>query len=191
MPESTFRGMLGFLDRIGIYDVVLPFILVFTIVFAILEKTKVLGTETIDNKQYSKKNINAMVAFVIAFFVVGSSKLVDILTEVSGHTIILLFTMICFMLLLGTFYKEGEIDIGTRWNKLFMVIMFIGILLIFFNALKMESGKSWLRYGLEFLNKYWQSEWLTAIIFILAIVLFMVYITKEKKPVKEEKKTES
>ena len=72
MPESTFREMIGFLDKIGIYDVVLPFILVFTIVFVILEKTRVLGTETIEGKPYTKKNINAMVAFVIAFFVVGS-----------------------------------------------------------------------------------------------------------------------
>ena len=39
---SVFRGALVFLDEIGIYDVVLPFLLVFAVVFAIFEKTKVL-----------------------------------------------------------------------------------------------------------------------------------------------------
>ena len=42
---STFREVLLFFEQIGIYDVVLPFLLVFTIVFAILEKTKLFGTE--------------------------------------------------------------------------------------------------------------------------------------------------
>ena len=62
---STLRGVLGFFVDIGIYDVVLPFLLVFTIVFAIFDKTKVLGTEVIDGHKYPKKNLNAIVAFVI------------------------------------------------------------------------------------------------------------------------------
>ena len=68
VEETVFRGIIGFLEQIGIYDVILPFLLVFTIIFAILEKTKVLGTETIEGKRYTKKNINAMVAFVISFY---------------------------------------------------------------------------------------------------------------------------
>ena len=56
--ESVFRGVMTFFDKLGIYDVVLPFLLTFTIVFAILEKTKVLGTESIEGKSYSKKNLN-------------------------------------------------------------------------------------------------------------------------------------
>ncbi|MBI4149215.1 hypothetical protein HY491_02105, partial [Candidatus Woesearchaeota archaeon] len=85
MAESAFRGMIGFLDTIGIYDVVLPFVLVFTIAFAILEKTRVLGTEEIDKVKYTKKPLNALVAFVISFFVVGSGELVGILTTVSSQ----------------------------------------------------------------------------------------------------------
>ena len=44
VEQSVFRGIIEFFEKIGIYDVVLPFLLVFTIVFAILEKTKVFGT---------------------------------------------------------------------------------------------------------------------------------------------------
>jgi len=188
MAESTFRGMIDFFDRIGIYDVVLPFILVFTIVFAILEKTRILGTETIENKTYTKKNINAMVAFAIAFFVVGSSKLVEILTKVSGHTVVLLFLGVCFMLLLGSFYKEGEIDIGNTWNKIFIVIMFIGIALIFFNAIETDSEETWLEYGWEYLTDHWGEDWLPSIIFVVGTILLIYFITKESKTKKEEKK---
>ena len=68
---STFRNVLEFLDTLGVYDVLLPFILVFAIMFAILEKSKVLGTETKGDVTIPKRNINSLVAFVIAFFVVA------------------------------------------------------------------------------------------------------------------------
>ena len=51
---SPFREVIQFFDGIGLFDVVLPFLLVFTIVFAIFEKTKVLGTEEIEGHKYTK-----------------------------------------------------------------------------------------------------------------------------------------
>src|SRR3989339_539361 len=58
---SVFGESIQFLAKLGIYDVVLPFLLVFTIVFSLMEKTKVLGTE---------KNIFMVIVFVsiIAIF---------------------------------------------------------------------------------------------------------------------------
>ena len=55
---STFRGVLEFFQDLGVYDVILPFLLIFTIVFAILEKARVFGTEEIDGTKYTKKNHN-------------------------------------------------------------------------------------------------------------------------------------
>ena len=81
MAESVFRGVISFFGDIGLYDVVLPFLLVFTIVFAILEKTKVFGVEEIEGKKYTRKNLNAMASFVIAFLVSSIFK-----HNVSGST---------------------------------------------------------------------------------------------------------
>ena len=52
--ESVLGGVIDVFERIGVYDVVLPFILVFTIVFAILEKTRVLGVEVYGDKEWDK-----------------------------------------------------------------------------------------------------------------------------------------
>ena len=41
VEASGFRGVIDFLGKLGVYDVILPFLLIFTIVFAILEKTKI------------------------------------------------------------------------------------------------------------------------------------------------------
>ena len=70
MAETVLGGVLGFFRELGVYDVLLPFILVFTITFAILERTKLFGTEKDSkNVDHTKKNLNAMVAFVVAFLV--------------------------------------------------------------------------------------------------------------------------
>ena len=59
MAETVLGGVIGFFQRIGIYDVVLPFLLTFTIVFAILEKTRVFGVEKIEGADYPRKNLNS------------------------------------------------------------------------------------------------------------------------------------
>ncbi|MBU0629102.1 MAG: hypothetical protein KKC75_07980 [Nanoarchaeota archaeon] len=170
---SAFRGVIEFFQDIGLYDVVLPFLLVFTIVFAILEKTRVFGMETIDGKQYTKKNLNSITAFVLAFFVIASSKLVEIITTVSSYTVILLLLSILFLLLVGSFMKEGEGGFLTgNWNYFFMIIMFIGIALIFIYAL------GWWDTLWAFFQFQTGGEVVGSIILIAIIVLFIWYIVK-------------
>jgi hypothetical membrane protein len=153
--------------------VVLPFLLVFTIVFAILEKTKVLGTETIDGKQYTRKNINSITSFVMAFFVVASSKLVEIITTVSSYTVILLLLSVLFLLLVGSFMKEGD---GTflqgNWNYFFMIMMFVGIVIIFVYAL------GWWDKVWDFFRFETGGEVVGSIILLVIIILFIWYIVK-------------
>jgi hypothetical membrane protein len=185
---SAFRNVIEFFEDIGLYDVVLPFLLVFTIVFAILEKTKVFGTETIDGKQYTKKNLNAVTAFVIAFFVVASSKLVEIITTVSSYTVILLMLSVLFLLLVGSFMKEGEGGfLKGNWNYFFMLIMFIGIVLIFIYAL------GWWDTMWDFFKFETGGEVVGSIILLVIIVLFIWYIVKSEphKETTTAKKEES
>ncbi len=173
---TPFRGIIEFFGDIGLYDIVLPFLLVFTIVFAILEKTRVLGTEKIEGKEYTKKNINAMAAFVMAFFVIASSRLVEIITEVSSHVVILLLLSVLFLLLVGSFVKEGAgVFLEGGWRMLFMFIMFAGIILIFLNAL------GWLEKFWDFIGRGQASNAVGSIILIVIIILFMVYIVKEPR----------
>ncbi|MFC1768817.1 hypothetical protein ACFLZX_03565 [Nanoarchaeota archaeon] len=138
---STFRAAIEFLQTAGVYDVILPFILVFTIVFAILEKTKVFGMEKIGNVEYTRKNLNAMTAFVIALLVVGSAEIVEILNLISAQIVIFLFASVFFLLLVGSFAKEEKgVFLKGGWNTFFMWVMLIGLALIFFNVLNEQYG---------------------------------------------------
>lgn len=206
MAESAFKGVVVFLEQVGVYDVVLPFLLVFTIVFAILEKTKVLGTEEIEGKKYTKKNLNAILSFVIGFLVVASTSLVRTINSAMANMVLLLLLSVSFLLLIGSFLKEEDFPVFLEkgpWRTMFMLIMFIGIIIIFLNGFSIQTdwkegnsivclaGASWLACGWNWLTMHWQTNFVATIILLLFIVVFMKYViggTEKPTEKKEEKK---
>ncbi len=193
MPEETvLSGVIAFFQKIGVYDVVLPFLLVFTITFAILEKTKIFGMEKVKTaegkyEEFTRKNLNAMASFVIGFLVIASSKLVETITQVSSQIVVLLLLSVFFLLLVGTFFEKGE-DVALKggWKTTFMVIMFLGIVLVFLNAIKTPDGLSWLAVLVDFISQFFTSTGVAAIILLIVIVLFVYWITKKPKESQRE-----
>ena len=174
MAESLFRGTIEFLDQVGMYDVVLPFLLVFTIVFAILEKTKILGISKINGKEVTKKNLNSIFSFVLSFLVIASTRIVSIINETLASVVLLLILAVSFMLLVGSFYgdKEFSLENSPGWVKFFMIFMFIGVVLIFLNSL------DWLAPLINFITKM-DGEWASSLVFLLITAGFMWMITRE------------
>lgn len=184
MAESMLRGIIEFMADIGVYDVVLPFLLIFTVVFAILEKSRIFGTEKVDGEEFSKKNINAMVAFVIAFFVVASSQLVSILNKALGRIIILGMVGLSFLLLIGIFFKDHDefFDKSNMWYRTgFMVAFLIGVILIFLASIETTNGDTWLEESWTWITDHWDDNLVGSIFLLGIIVAFMVYITKDRK----------
>jgi MFS family permease len=193
---TVFGDSINFLVKLGVYDIILPFLLVFVLVFALLEKTKVLGTDTIKDSsgekgEYTKKSLNAMVAFVTGFFVVASTQLVSVINKSLSQIFLLLLLIICFMLVWGSFHEQTKggffLDPKKQHQKFYynalMGIVFIAIAAIFLNAL------GWLEEIYNFLKGNWNTDYVAAVIFIVVIVGFMAWITSDQKaPVSEEKK---
>ena len=176
---TPFRGVLDFFDKIGLFDVVLPFLLVFTVVFAILEKTKVLGTEKIEGHDYTKKNLNAIASFVIAFLVIAAKELVAIINETVAKAVIVLFFSVLFLLLVGSFHKEGEpMYLKGAWKVTFEIIVFLAIAGIFLDAIKASDGRTWLQRLGDFTGSG-SDELAGSIILLAIVVLFIVFAVKE------------
>ena len=187
---SVFRGILTFFNELGIYDVILPFLLVFSIVFAILEKTKIFGMEKIGDNEVTRKNINAMIAFVIGFMVIASAQLVEIITTVSSQAVLLLMLSILFMLLVGSFHKETKegFFLEGRYKTMFMTIMFVGIILIFLNAIKLPTGQGFLTWLLFYIGNNADSQLVGSVILVLIVIGIIVFITKSPQEMKKENK---
>ena len=171
-----FRGAIVFLEKLGVYDVVLPFLLVFTIIFAILEKTRILGVEDIEGKQLPKKNLNATVAVVIAFLVVASTKLVAAINEVLANIVLLVILVISFLMLVGVLWgtKEATLESHPGWMRFFMIIIFIAIVAILLNAL------DWLNPIFAVILATPNTDWAATAVLVVLVLIFMFYVTQEK-----------
>ncbi len=180
VDQTVFGNVIEFFQRLGVFDIILPFLLVFTIVFAVFEKTRVFGTEDVEGHKTPKKNLNAMVAFVIAFLVIASSQLVAIINKSLANIVLLLLVIICFLVLIGTFFSEKEeVKLVGGWRTFFMVVMLLGVVLIFLNAITDNSGKSWLQILIDTVMNNFDSTAVSSIVLVIIIVVFMFLIVKD------------
>lgn len=73
--------------------ILLPFLLVFVLVYAILEKAEILGP----NKRYA----NIIISMVIAFIFVGVPAVVGVTLRIIPIVTLILVILLCFLLLFG------------------------------------------------------------------------------------------
>lgn len=180
MAETILGAAVEFLESFGFFDVILPFLLVFTVVFGILEKTKIFGTY--DNKP--KKNINSMVAFVIAFFVVAAKQIVQAIQDALPMVALFLVAIICFLMLVGSFASSEKefnfMDMFKNWQGYIAGIFVLAVILIFLNAFGFLSPVT------EYLMGQGQAVFLM-VVFILIIGGIVAFVVSGRGEKKEEK----
>ena len=72
MAYSQLQAYITQFENFGLFDVALPFLLIFTLFFAILEKISLFGKD--------KTNINVIVSLVIAFFVIRTPLVANVMS---------------------------------------------------------------------------------------------------------------
>ena len=131
-----FESLIYTLENWGLLDVILPFILIFTLVFAVFEKTKILSDDDEKNKKYS-----SVIAMVMAFGVViphvtgayyYGFDAVEIINKALPQVSLLLVAILMTLLTLGLWTgkrADGSKGIG-KWFTLasgaLVILIFIG-----------------------------------------------------------------
>jgi hypothetical protein len=173
------EGMIQ-LQEMGVLDVILPFILVFTIVFATLQKTKILGED--ENKK-PRKNFNSVIALVMGLAVViphvigaypnPDSDVVNIINKALPNVSVVLVAVIMLLLIIGVFGNKVDIA-GSSLSGWAVVFALVATVFIFGNAANFFDMPSWLWF-LE------DSQTQSLVIVILVFALIIWFITKEDK----------
>jgi hypothetical protein len=106
-----FRSMFSYWQQLGLVDVILPFLLLFAVVFGILQKVAIF-TEGKDSagKPLPNKKINAVIALALALLVViphvtggypGGVDIVDLMNRFLPQSVFLILVVIMALLLIG------------------------------------------------------------------------------------------
>jgi len=174
---SPLEVALQFLDDFGFFRVVVPFLLVFTLVFAVLQKTKILGSKEGD-KVKANKNVDSMVAFSIALFVVAAGNVVEVIRTSLPLIMIVLILLVSFMLLVGMLVGSDEYKLSGWLLYGFMIFIMVAIALIFLGSIKTEDGQSWLSYGWDYIGDNWfNGPVVSGFIFAGVLLLVILYVT--------------
>ena len=174
---SPLQNAISFLRDFGLFDVVLPFLLVFALIFAILEKTKILGTE---GKDQPKRNLNTIVAFVIAMITVATNKIVTAINTALPNIVLIIVAFVSFLMMVGTFYGSGEFNFAEKHKKYlaaFVGVSLILLIIILLDSLTLDSGKTWLDLILEYILGNLSGPVVMSIVFLLIAVGAIFYIT--------------
>lgn len=127
----TFNDLVRSLENLGALDVLIPFFLIFTVAFAILEKTRILGNH--------KKNLNVALAFILGLGVViphviapgGPADVVNIINSALPQISVVVVALVSLFLLIGLFAPEvrwpgGGVGAGIVIIALLIVIFVFG-----------------------------------------------------------------
>jgi len=175
-----FRNMIYSLEQVGVLDVIMPFILIFTIVYAVLQKAKILGK---DENGRPRKNFNVIIALVMALAVViphvtGRNlygiSVVDIINTALPNVALVAVIIVMILLTIGVFGKEFDISQG--YGGFFVVAAFLIIGFIF------AASAGWFRQGSlpNWLYFIYDSQFQALVVTLLVFGVIIYFITKEE-----------
>jgi len=131
------------LESWGLSEVLLPFLLIFVVVFSILQKTKILGT--------GQKRFNAVFALIMGMIVViphvlgvypKGGDVVDILNKALPNVSIILLAIVMVLILIGLLGGEAK-WIGGSLSGWIALVAFVAVVWIFGSAAEWWSGGNW------------------------------------------------
>jgi hypothetical protein len=149
---TGFREIIMEWQRVGFFDVVLPLLLIFAIVYAILDKIKILG---------ENKAVNIIISLALAFFAVSNLYVSAFFMYLFSYTGVAIAILLAAIILLGLFLK-GDDDNKWRW-----ILGFGGFILFVWVLSRATSD-----FGVSFFGPNF-SWWLSQNLYWMLILLFI------------------
>ncbi len=168
-PYYDAWGVLDALKDVGFFDVILPFLAVFVVFFAILEKTRILGTYE-DNEPRTR--LNALFSLIVAFLVLQQYNIVFKIVEFLPKIALLAIVLIMFLFLTGIF--GGESQPWWEGGALIVAGIFVLVLTIwaFFSP---EFTGDWQYFS------FWWRDNLGFIVLLITLIIVLALFSSPKK----------
>ncbi|BBL45855.1 hypothetical protein MJ1_0713 [Nanobdella aerobiophila] len=181
------------LTNIGFFNIIVPFLLVYAVMYGLLSNYKIIGDPFKDDPSgKAVRSIISMIAAATGFLVVGAANIVLSLNQLIPYIVLFILTVFFLLIAISPLVsKDGKIDLDKNTKRLLVIIAVIifSIVLIFSLGLVnylMSIGKAISNNSLppEIIN-------FIETIVILLIMFGIVFFTIRTPKAKEEKKDNS
>jgi len=154
------------LEDLGVVNVVIPFVIIFVVLFAVFEKVKM----------FKDSKINAVLSVVISFIAIAAVDVAKNINLFSYYLVLLLFGGIIILIFLGIF--GGMPDVLTKERKWWTMIVFFILLSI---ALLYGLYASGVRPDLGPISYDWLSRLVPIAVCILVFIAVVWFVTSGGK----------
>ncbi|MGB9707945.1 MAG: hypothetical protein ACPLXC_01290 [Candidatus Pacearchaeota archaeon] len=162
---SAFRDVLEQWASFGVFDVLLPLLLVFVLVFAILEKISI----------FNNRGVNLIIALVLAFFAVTNPYVSVFFMYLFSNLAIGIAILLVMIVLLGVSLEPGK----DTWNWVFGIGGLVLLLIVLAKA-------GFFNYALGSNVWYWMQQNAASLILLLIVVGVVVFLLVSVKNEKKE-----
>lgn len=159
--SAAFGSVFEQWAQIGIFSHVLPFLLIFALVFGILTKVKLFK---------ENKAINAIIALVVGLMAIQFGFVSGFFSEILPRVAVALMAILALFIVIGLFTDESHPTIN--W-------ILIGVAVIVFVIVLVQTGAA-LGYST---SAWWGENWPTVVIIgaVVALVVAVIASTAAKK----------
>lgn len=130
---SQLGEILGILNNLGFFNIILPMVLIYAMVLGILEQTAIFKTtKLVDGRQQTvvNKNVNAAIAFSLSLISVASANIVGAITNLSSYLVLFIFIIVYGSLIFATLKSSGDSKLDIFENKNFKKFLVFSIFVI-------------------------------------------------------------
>jgi len=165
---------------IGFYSVVLPFMLVYVVIFGVLEKSGIFK----NGEESQVKNINSIIAFVFALFVVASIQTVRYLQSFITSIIVFVIFILMVLILVGFIFGDKYIQLFMDGGNIKKPIAWIiaGVVLIVAIVVLMIVTGAW-EWVIDEIDGFGSGsgDTITTILVVIGILGVLYLVSKEDK----------
>ena len=155
-------------ETAGVFDYLLPFLLIFAVVFGILETTKVLGEH---------KGIHTIVALVIGLFTMRYFQVGEFIGVIFANFGIALSVILVLIILTGLFVTKKSRE-GWALNTSKLALLAVIIVVI-------ASINEFAWFG----SYWWQNNWVSLLWVAIVVGIIIAFVTYNKENSEGSKET--
>lgn len=176
------QGVFWNLKDLGLFDIILPFILIFTIIFAVLQKTKILGEKS--------KNFNMVIALVMGMSVVvphvlwrgcddgtcsylsnGLPDVVNIINKALPNVSVIIVAVLMVLLIFGIWGSKVKLG-SNSLSGIIALFAFLSVIYIFGAAADWWGAPGWA-------DPLFEPDTMALVVTILVFAIIIWFITKD------------
>ena len=190
---AFYNIILNILNNIGFFNIILPFLLVYSIIYGLLAKYKLIGDPYKDDAEgRATRSLISMISAAVGFLVVGATNIVLSISTLIPYIVLFLLTIFFLLLAISPFVTtEKGINLQNRTGRILLATSIIIFFIVVAFSLGLFSYLSSISKNISLSSPYLQEiEQIIYTVIVLGILFGIIYWAT-KPPSKQGQQSQS